>query len=122
MSFPWNLWSQTSRADAGTPAGARDPSDDNWFSGARRRSEINVDVTVARARQIPVVRDCLAVLSDSISGLPFAVRERLENGDSREVEDHPVAAILRNPNPRQTGVEFLSAAVDDLSAYGEFFA
>jgi len=55
--LPWR------RADA--PA-ARDASDDRWFDGPRTRAEIDVTVTVDRARQVPVVRDCLQILSQSL--------------------------------------------------------
>lgn len=118
------IFGMTHRADADIPSapGERDAADDRWFDGARRRTEIDVDVTIERARRIPVVRDALKVRSDSVSMLPFSVVETLPSGDVRPVEDHPVLRVLRNPNPRQTGTEFLACMVDDLDTFGAFFA
>lgn len=100
---------------------ARDASDDRWFEGAAHRSEIDVHVTVRRARQVPVVRDCLQVLSNSVAGLEFGVFQRDGNGDVKRTPAHPVAQLMRDPNSRQTSFEFFDQLTDDLAAWGNFY-
>ncbi|ETX26493.1 phage portal protein, partial [Roseivivax isoporae] len=100
----------------------RDASDDRFFAVGGARSEIGVTVTVERARQVPVVRSCLKVLADSVAGLQFGAFQRLDDERVRRVADHPAAMLLANPNPRQTGFDFVYSIVDDLEAYGDFFA
>lgn len=107
-------------ADAG---GNRDPFDDRFFPGAGGvRSEIEVDVTIKRARQVPVVRNALKVLADSIAGLEHGVFRRESRARIERLDEHPVAALLLDPNPEQTGFEFIYQVVDDLAAHGDFFA
>ena len=103
--------------------GERDASDDKWFVGmGGARSEIDVTVTIERARQVPVVSSCLKVLADSVAGLQNGVFRRVDEHAVQRLADHPVARILENPNPRQTGFEFIFSIVDDLATAGDFFA
>lgn len=100
----------------------RDPSDDFWFGGTGVRSEIGVEVTVARARRVPVIRDCLSVLSESVSSLQFGAVRKTSSGKTERVDEHPVVKLLNNPNNRHTAVQFIYSIVDDLSAAGDFYA
>ena len=100
----------------------RDASDDRWFGGFGTRSEIDVAVSVARARKVPVIRSCLSLLSGSVAGLESGVFLRRDADTVERADDHPVARLMRDPNPRQTGYDFLYQAVDDLCAEGDFFA
>jgi HK97 family phage portal protein len=100
-----------------------DASDDKFFpdvGGAR--AEIDVQVTVKRARQVPVVRSSLKVLADSVAGLEHVVAERVDAKRVKRLDNHPVAALLADPNPDQTSFEFIYQIVDDLAAYGDFVA
>lgn len=106
--------------DAGVAA--RDPGDDRWFEAGVRRGHIRVPVTVDRARQIPVVRDCLQILSESVAGLDFGVFRRGGGGRVERLDAHPADALLRDPNARQTSFEFLAQMVDDLKSWGDFAA
>lgn len=108
------------RAEAG--AVARDATDDRWFGGGGARSEIDVHVTIERARQVPVVRDCLKVLADSVSGLQSGIFRRIDERTVERKPLHPVARLLENPNPRETGFEFINTLVDDLATAGDFYA
>ena len=101
---------------------ARDASDDRFFTVGGARSEIDVHVTVARARQVPVIRSCLKVLADSTAGLQFGAFRRLGDDRTERVARHPVARLLADPNPEQTGFDFIYSLVDDLCAEGDFFA
>lgn len=107
------------RADA--DAVTRDASDDRYFTVGGARSEIDVHVTVERARQIPVVRDCLRVLADSVAGLEHGVFRRVARDEVRREDAHPVLELLRNPNARMTGFDLTYAIVDDLAAHGDFY-
>lgn len=100
----------------------RDASDERWFNTGGLRSEIDVQVTVERARQVPVIRSCLKLLSDSVAGLEFGVFQRLGADRVERHEGHPVARLLSDPNSRQTAFEFLYSLVDDLGAHGDFYA
>ncbi|WP_158214496.1 phage portal protein [Phaeobacter sp. 22II1-1F12B] len=117
----FNIFGGRDMADAGDVK--RDASDDRWFPGAvGRRSEIMVDVSVKRARQVPVIRDCLKILAESVSGLEFGVFRRVDSTTVERADLHPVARLLEDPNPRQTSFEFLFQLVDDLQAEGDFYA
>jgi HK97 family phage portal protein len=101
---------------------SRDASDDRIFSGFGARSEIRVDVTIARARQVPVVRSCLKVLADSVAGLQFGTFRRVNEHEVTRLTGHPAARLLENPNQDQTSFDFVYSIVDDLAAHGDFFA
>lgn len=100
----------------------RDPLDDFWYSGdmGRRNSAAGVNVTVEKARRVPVVRDCLAVLAQTIAGLSFGVFRWVDQADRRRVDDHAVMRLFQNPNPRDTSYEFILNMVDDLASWGFF--
>ena len=100
----------------------RDPTDDSWFGAGGAMSEIGVTVTIERARKVPVVRDCLQILSDSVAGLQSGVTRQIAAGHNERVDEHPIAKLLANPNRRNTGFEFVKTLVDDLCSHGDFFA
>lgn len=115
----WDALGFGNAASAGTP---RDPADDRWFGVGGHRSEINVNVTVKRARQVPVIRSCLKLLADSVAGLEFGVLHRRGDGKVARAATHPIARLLANPNDRFTSFDFLYSMVDDLCAHGDFYA
>lgn len=111
------------RAEGGDPAmRPRDPTDDAWFEEIGRPSKAKVVVTVDAARRVPVVRDCLAVRSQSVAALAFGLFRKRSDGSREPVAAHPVLAMLRSPNPVQSSYEFLAQLVDDLDAEGTFLA
>ncbi len=101
----------------------RNVNDERYWveGGSRARSEIDIDVTVKRARQIPVVRDCLKVRSDGVAGLEFGVFQRGVDGRVERMEDHPISAVFENPNKRDTSFDFVSHICDDLDSHGDFY-
>ncbi|MFY0619315.1 phage portal protein [Shimia sp.] len=109
-------------AGAPEPSVDRDASDDRWFEGVGTQSEIGVGVSIARARQVPVIRSCLSVLSETVAGLQFGVVRRVNDQTREKVENHPIARLLKNPNERMTGFDFVFSIVDDLSSEGDFYA
>lgn len=100
----------------------RDASNGFWFSDVGRRARAGVNVSVARARRVPVVRDCLQVLATTISGLSIGVFERTGHDSREKRREHPVARLLADPNPAETSFEFLANMVDDLASEGRFLA
>lgn len=113
---------QSPKAMASHDPSERNAADDRFFDGHVGRSEIGVTVTVERARQVPVVRDCLQTLSDSVAGLQFGVFKRKGDGSAERFDNHPVVRLFENPNRRQTSFDFLKHIVDDLEAYGDYHA
>lgn len=116
----WNLFGGRFSAEASDAQ--RDAFDDRYFSVRPGQSEINIDVTIERARQVPVVRDCLKVLADSVAGLENGMWRRLANGDAERLSDHPIGRLLDRPNARTTSFEFIYTIVDDLCSAGDFYA
>ncbi len=99
----------------------RDPLDDFWYTRrGRGQNAARVNVTVESARRVPVVRDCLATLSQTIAGLSFGAYRFVSETDRRRVDEHPVMQLFLNPNPRDTTYEFLLNLADDLAAWGFF--
>lgn len=109
------------RADAGNDV-TRDATDDRWFGSGGSRSEIDVHVTIDRARKVPVVRDCLKVLADSVAGLQSGIFRRIDERTVMRTSQHPIAQLLENPNPRETSFEFINTMVDDLETAGDYYA
>lgn len=100
----------------------RDASDDRWFQSISLPTRSGQTVSTITARRVPVVRDCLAVLSQSVAALTFGVFERNDDDTRKRLRDHPVARLMRDPNPRDSSFEFLATMIDDLAAEGEFLA
>ena len=57
-----------------------DASDDFWYGPVSRPTAAGIGVTVQKALTLPVVYDCLQVLSQTIGALPFAIFERRPDG------------------------------------------
>ena len=119
----WNPFNR--RRDSLTAAGdaERDASDERWWTDiGGSRSEIDVHVTIERARKVPVVHACLALRSESVAGLETGIFRRVDARTVERADDHPVAQLMVNPNPRQTSYEFWLQAVDDLDTENNFYA
>lgn len=101
---------------------SRDPASDFWYGPVSRRVAAGVPVTVETARRVPVVRDCLQVLSTTIAGLSRRVYERTGDGQTRLRPRHPVAQVFEDPNPEQSAFEFVANIVNDCASHGNFFA
>lgn len=104
------------------PPVGRDPLDDFWYTPASRVSAAGIAVDVRSALRVPVVYDCLTVLSQTIAALPWAVFERGRGGDKTRADGHPLVALLRRPSDEVTSHEFFAQLVWDLASAGNFFA
>ncbi|MFN3910507.1 phage portal protein [Hyphomonas sp.] len=64
---------------------------------------------------------CVRVKGETIASLPLHFFERRPNGDRSRVGDG-LARVLRNPNPHQTGFEFVEMISRHLDLHGNFYA
>jgi HK97 family phage portal protein len=107
------------RADSST----RDPLDDWWYrSSVGLGSAAGVTVTVDRALKVPIVRDCVSVLQDSVAQLPLKLYER--DGNTRKpATNHPLYDVLHSrPNDSMTAHEYWGQCVWDLAVHGNHLA
>jgi len=64
----------------------------------------------------PVVHRCVRIIAEAANSVPLAVEE---NG--RRLAEHPALALLRRPNPRQSGGEMLEAVYAYLQVAGNAY-
>jgi len=100
----------------------RDAADDYWFDPVGQRTRAGVLVTVQKARQVPVVRDCLQVLAQSVAALSWGVFEKGADDERLSLPKHRFSRLLRRPNRRDSTFEFVSSMIDDLAAHGAYLA
>lgn len=74
------------------------------------------------AMSISAVYACVRVISETIASLPLKVYERSDDGSRKPVTQHPVADLIRKPNPYQTTFEFFETVVALLNLRGNNFA
>lgn len=113
MSFLRRLF-----ASDASPPPDRGALSDYWYSQASRVSSAGITVDLTSALKVPVVYDCLTVLSQTIASLPWAVFERQPNGDKQKRDEHPLVALLARPSSEVTDHEFLAQMVWDLASVG----
>ncbi|MEO0623131.1 MAG: phage portal protein [Pseudomonadota bacterium] len=103
----------------------RDASDDFWFGQIGLAGAAGEAVTVDRALQLPVVKNCIEILSGATSSLPSGVVRSERRGVQLRAEpepEHPISLLIADPNTEQSGPEFLSQMVFDLATAGDFVA
>lgn len=105
------------RAAAEAP---RDVMDERMWNDARARAvAAGVTVTTEKAMTVPVVQDCVQVLSQTVASLPWAIFERADDGSRRPVPQHPLARLLHAPNDETTTAEFFGQMMVDLVTEGD---
>lgn len=110
------------RPAASQPQPPRDANDDRWWTNRFGPTAAGVNVTVERAITVPVVFDCLQVLSQTVGGLPGGMFERFEDGSKKPQPGHPLALVLNDPNPEMTSSEFFGQMIWDLASEGDSFS
>jgi HK97 family phage portal protein len=68
-------------------------------------------------RRQPAVRAAVDFLSRNVAQLNAKVYERIDTTDRLEVPDHPLAKLLRHPNPATTRYAHMRDTVADLAVY-----
>ena len=64
----------------------------------------------------PVVHRCVRLIAEAANSVPLVVEE-----DGRRVSEHPALALLKRPNPRQSGGELLEAVYAFLQTAGNAY-
>jgi HK97 family phage portal protein len=64
----------------------------------------------------PVAYRAVRMVAEAAASVPW-----LLHADGAEVDDHPLLALLRNPNPRQSGTDFLEAVGGHLLLSGNAY-
>lgn len=70
------------------------------------KTKAGVQVGPESAMAISAVYACVRVISETIASLPLKVYERSADGGKKPVGQHPVADLIRSPNPYQTTFEY----------------
>lgn len=98
-----------------------DPS--NWARLlASARSVTGKVVDDESAMRVTTVWACNKVLAESVAMLPWAIYERLEGGNARKLDDHPLADVLvDSPNADMTAQELLEAGQLNLGLHGNAY-
>lgn len=73
---------------------ARDPANEFWWTKVGGKSAAGVNVTHSKALSLPVVTNCMIVLSDPLASLPLMFFRRKADG-SKERIDHPLDSVFR---------------------------
>src|SRR5665648_481617 len=79
-------------------------------------------VTPDSAMRLSAVFACARVLSETIASVPLHHYERLSNGGRKQADELPIAAVLDNPNPFQTGFDYLEVLMKHLSLWGNAYS
>jgi HK97 family phage portal protein len=72
-------------------------------------------------RAQPAVRTVVGFLARNISQLALQTFRRLGDTDRERLTDHPIALLLRQPNPRTTQYRFINSLVSDLGIYDDAY-
>lgn len=90
-----------------------------WGAGPTfARKAVTVDTTL----QLSTAFACTRLNSRTIGALPRKLYRRLHGGDMEPAEDHPLSAVLLNPNPDQTAMEHWEGQVTALNLRGNAYA
>ena len=115
------LLERFTRRPAAAPVEARSLATDGFAAGGLfmldqwGSADTGVTVTPENALQAASVWACVSRIARDLSTLPLHVIDRQTD---RRVPDHPVAQLVRTPNPYQAGPSFLMAYLVNLLLYG----
>lgn len=79
-------------------------------------------VDAKAAEGISAVFGCVQALSESTACLPLHVYQRTDNGERIRADDHPLAKVLRAPNPHQSGLSFRESMTASVLLHGNAYA
>jgi len=74
------------------------------------------------ALQSSAVSRCITVLANDVAKLPLHVTKELEEGGYERDSSHPVATLLRRPNPGQNLIEVVSDLITGYALWGNGYA
>lgn len=100
-------------------------SPDYWvakFFGGGGESITGAKVNETSAPSWTPIMSGMRFLSETIAALPFDVYQRTGNRGKKDLPDHPVARLMRNPNPEQDGFQFIELAQSHLTLWGNSYS
>ena len=69
----------------------------------------------------PIVFSCIRMIADACASVKIEVHKTNANGETEIMPKHPLLELLRNPNPSQTGKQFIREMVTHYLYAGEVF-
>lgn len=115
--FGKTFFSGTKRSEDGG-----DDSDDHLYDILNAGAGSGIVITEENVQQIVAVYACIRVTAESLGTLPIPVYERQKDGGRERADSHPVAAILRRPNPWQSRQDFIEMMTWHLELRGNAYA
>lgn len=64
---------------------------------------------------------CVRQIARAMGGIPWIVYQKKKNGDLEEVEDHPLMALFRRPNPQQGWSSFVESWISNVNLFGNAY-
>src|SRR6202790_324963 len=111
------------RADAGLGiVGAPSPDSDYWYHGLGYQSSAGPNVSPGTATRLAAVFACARVCTETLATLPFSIYRERKSGGRDPAPDHPAQELFLNPNPWQTGMEFMEMMQGHLELRGNAYA
>lgn len=74
------------------------------------------------AMKVGTVYSCVRIIAEDVGTLPVHVKMRDEGGGRQTLYNHPVAKVLRRPNPHMSGINFRRAMIASLELHGNAYA
>lgn len=74
------------------------------------------------AMKVGTVYSCVRIIAEDVGTLPVHVKMRDEDGGRQTLYNHPVAKVLRRPNPHMSGINFRRAMIASLELHGNAYA
>jgi HK97 family phage portal protein len=74
------------------------------------------------AMRVATIYACVRIISEDIGTLPLHIKTRTESGKGKVQNGHPVARLMRRPNPYMNGIDFRCALIASLELYGNSYA
>ena len=78
---------------------------------------VNVDTVLSE----PTTMSCINIIAQGITQIPIVVKRKLEDGKYEIVQDHPVAALLQQPNVYQSPSDFKYSMVETILVHGNCY-
>jgi HK97 family phage portal protein len=112
------------RADAGGLGivGSPSPDSDYWYHGLGYQSAAGPNVSPASSLRLAAVFACTRVCAETLGSLPVGIFRVRKSGGRDPAPDHPAQELFLQPNPWQTGMEFLEMMQGHLELRGNAYA
>ena len=72
--------------------------------------------------RVATIYACVRIISEDIGTLPLHIKMRTDSGKGKVQNGHPVARLMRRPNPYMNGIDFRCALIASLELYGNAYA